>query len=286
MEILLPVGRMIGGSLFKPQARTDNAGKPKIGADGQPETAFNFGVAIPKQGEQSWAQTAWGQQIYQVGAAAYPNMVQNPSFAWKIIDGDSQIPNKKGRKPCEQEGYPGHWILWFSQSWSPKLCNANGTQELTEPDAIVPGYFVQVFASVKGNAPSPTPGVYLNPMAVALAGYGQRIETSSVDTTGVGFGQGPAPVGMLATPPAGMTVPPPAVPTGLPGMTPPPMPAAIPPVQPVPGFVNGPPAGIAPPPAPAPTGPVMLPAANGVTYEAYRAAGWTDEQLRSAGYMA
>jgi len=29
----------------------------------------------------------------------------------------------------------------------------------------------------------------------------------------------------------------------------------------------------------------MLPAANGVTYEAYVAAGWSDEQLRAAGMM-
>jgi len=30
----------------------------------------------------------------------------------------------------------------------------------------------------------------------------------------------------------------------------------------------------------------MLPAANGVTYDQYKASGWSDEQLRSAGYMA
>jgi hypothetical protein len=48
---------------------------------------------------------------------------------------------------------------------------------------------------------------------------------------------------------------------------------------------------VTPPPPPAPPVPtapthVMLPAANGVTYEAYIAAGWTDATLVSAGYMA
>lgn len=299
MEILFPVGRMIGGSLYKPQTRTDNAGKPKIDtATGQPETYINFGVAIPKGAEQHWAHTEWGGKIYQIAAAAYPQMVQNPTFAWKIIDGDSQIPNKKGRKPCEQEGYPGHWVLWFSQSWAPQIVNANGTQQLTEPDAVVPGYYVQVFGSVKGNAPSPSPGVYLNPIAVALAGYGQRIETSSVDTTAVGFGTGPAPVGMSTVPLAAMTAPPAAPGAAVPGMVPPPIPqaggilpspamptppvaaAVPPPIAPVPGFVTGPAA--APPPAPAR---VMLPAANGIPYESYIAKGWTDDMLRQNGMM-
>jgi len=273
-EILLPVGRMIGGSLYKPQPKLDNFGKPKLGADGKPLTGYNFGVAIPKAGEQHWAQTAWGAQIKAVGDAAYPGISGTPAFAWKVIDGDSAIPNKKNRKPCDQEGYRGHWVLWFSQTWAPKICNANGTQELTEIDAVVPGYFVQVYCSVKGNAPSPTPGVYLNPMAVALAGYGQRIETSSVDTAAVGFGNGPAPAGMMATPP-GATTPPivaqPNVSVGNPYGT------ATPPA----GMVAPPPnpAFLAPPPA------RQMTAAATATYEQYVSAGWNDAQLIAAGLM-
>lgn len=265
-EILLPVGRMIGGSLYKPQPKLDNFGKPKLGQDGNQLTGYNFGVAIPKAGEQHWAQTAWGAQIKAVGDAAYPGVSATPAFAWKITDGDSTVPNKKNRRPCDQEGYAGHWVLWFSQTWAPKICNANGTQELTEPDAVVPGYFVQVYCSVKGNAPSPTPGVYLNPMAVALAGYGQRIETSSVDTTAVGFGNGPAPAGMMATPPAGMVAPPAAAPVA-------PPPAAAP-VAPPPN-----PAFLAPPPA------RQMTAAATATYEQYIGAGWNDAQLIAAGLM-
>src|ERR1035437_7438280 len=211
MEILLPVGRMIGGSLYKPQPKLDNFGKPKHAADGAPMTSFNFGVAIPKGAEQHWSQSVWGAEIYKIGFAAYQAQCQNPAFAWKIIDGDSTVPNKKNRKPCDQEGYKGNWILWFGQSWCPKLVNKDGSQELTEPDSIVPGYFVQVYVSVKGNAPSPTPGVYLNPIAVALAGYGERIESVSVDTASVGFCTGAALVGMSAVPVAAAVFTPPNV---------------------------------------------------------------------------
>lgn len=270
MDILFPVGRMIGGSLYKANPRKDNFGKPKLDAEGKPVTGFDFGVAIPKGPEASWAMTTWGAQIKQVGDAAYPGMTGTPSFAWKITDGDSTVPNKKNRRPCDQEGYPGHWVAWFSQSWAPELCDAKGANKLTEPDAIVPGYFVQVFSSVKGNAPSPTPGVYLNPKAVALAGYGQKIEGQGVDTTEVGFGGGPVPVGMSAMPPGAMAQPA--------SVAAPPASVAMPtpPIVPNPAF-------LAPPPGPTLTAAGI---AAGGTYDAFKQAGWNDDQLKASGYLA
>jgi hypothetical protein len=263
-EILFPVGRMIGGSMYKPNPKKDNFGKPVLDKTGQPVTSFSFGVALPKT-QQDWRLESWGAQILAVGQAAYPGICNTPSFAWKIIDGDSQVPNKKNRKPCDQEGYPGNWVLWFSQSWAPKLVNANGSQELTEPNAVIAGYYVQVFGGVKSNAPSPTPGVYLNPIAVALSGYGTPIETSSVDTTAVGFGASPAPAGMSATPV---------------GMMPPVAPVApvapIAPAAPNTSFLQ---------PPSAPSAHQMTPAANGVTYEAYVAQGWSEAMLRQHGLM-
>lgn len=304
MDILLPVGRMIGGSLYTPFGKTDNFGKPKLGPDGKQLTAFNFGVAIPKGTEQHWSQTPWGAQIKSVGDAAYPGISGTPSFAWKITDGDSQVPNKKNRRPCDQEGYRGNWVLWFTQSWSPKLVNADGSQELTEPNSIVPGYFVQVWCSVKGNAPSPTPGVYLNPLAVALSAYGERIEQVTVDTTSAGFGGQPLPAGAMATPPAQFTTPPGPINPGLgqaasqgltqskqgfppiggganmsgPGV----LPGALmsnPIAPPNPAFLAIPPVPAAPPAR------VMLPAAQGASYEAMIAAGWNDALLIQHGMM-
>ena len=64
-------------------------------------------------------------------------------------------------------------------------------------------------------------------------------------------------------------------------------PAPIP-VTPNTGFVQVPPpapAPMAPPPAPAAPVRQMTAAANGVTYEAYVAAGWSDAQLVQNGLM-
>lgn len=269
-KILFPVGRMVGGSLYKSQPRTDNLGKPKLAADGSPLTAFNFGVALEKKGEAHWSQTPWGAQIKQIGEAAFGEQTKAPSFAWKIVDGDSTIPNKKNKRPVDQEGYPGHWVLWYSQGWAPKICNADGSRELTEPDSIVPGYFMQVYAAVTDNgAKNPSPGVYLNPEAVALAGYGPRIEGQGVDTTSVGFGGGAAPAGMSSTPVGTMSAPSPT-------NSAPPAPGALPkPPTPNAAF-------LAPPPK------MLTPAgvAAGGTYDDFVKAGWNDQQMKDAGYLA
>lgn len=88
---------------------------------------------------------------------------------------------------------------------------------------------------------------------------------------------------------------PPAAPVYAPPPAAPPMPPAAPPAAAPPayhGFV--PPAAAPPPPAPppappapppVPSGPIMTAAANGVTYEAYRASGWSDQQMIAAGVM-
>ena len=50
-DVLFPPGRMIGGDIDKLSPRTDSAGQPKMGKDGQPEMQCSIGVAIPKAGE-------------------------------------------------------------------------------------------------------------------------------------------------------------------------------------------------------------------------------------------
>jgi hypothetical protein len=123
-----------------------------------------------------------------------------------------------------------------------------------------------VFGSVAGNklVPNGTPGVYLNPVAVALVGEGDPI-ASDVDTTNVGFGAAPMPVG--ARPVAAVA----------PQFAP--APAAPVVVVPSPAFLQP-----APPPAP-PAGPVMTAKAGGATYAQMIAANWTDALLREHGMM-
>jgi hypothetical protein len=271
---------MIGGSLYRPKT-TDSKGQPlvyKNGAKkGQPRQDFSFGVAYPKTpGVQHWASEPWLQQVWALAHAAFPQGQANrPDFSFKITDGDSQLPNKNMKRPCDQEGYPGHWVIWFSSTTAPKAVNANGTEVLTQPDAIKPGYYVQVMCTVTDNKPSETPGLYWNPHYVALSGYGPEI-VGGPDLSAAGFGQGvQLPAGASATPLGGMTTPP------APG-------AAVPPP---PGGAPAAPAPVVTPPAP-PAPPVAPAAAAGglvqvlgaqYTIEQCRQAQWTDEQIVAAG---
>ncbi len=330
VNITSPVGRIVMGSLYDPST-TDAEGKPlvvKTGPNaGQPRVNYFFALAIPKGTEPHWAHTAWGQQIWTVGNQAHPNAAQSPAFAWKIEDGDSQIPNKKGRKPCDNEGWRGHWILKFSGGFAPKVYQqeGDGYVQVMQKDFCKPGYFVEVAFSVDGNGSQSQPGVYINHSMVCFRAYGPEI-TFGPDVASAGFGQSALPAGASMTPPAG-AIPMPQAPAAAPslpgapaGYMPPPVPGAAPgipqapgiapaplapagsvpmpsapvpgapapiPVMPNTGFVQVPPpaAPMAPPPAPAAPVRQMTAAANGVTYEAYVAAGWSDAQLVQNGLM-
>lgn len=305
VNITSPVGRIVMGSLYDPNT-TDAEGKPlvvKTGPNaGQPRVNYFFALAIPKNpGETHWAQTAWGQQIWNVGNQAFPNIAQSPAFAWKIEDGDSQIPNKKGRKPCENEGWKNHWVLKFSGGFAPKVYQQEGAGyvQAMQKDFVKPGYFVEVAFSVEGNGSQSQPGVYLNHSMVCFRAYGQEIQFGP-DVSSAGFGAAPLPAGASMTPPAGaipMPSAPAAVAPAVPAM---PAPGAAPiPVTPNPAFVQVPPpvaaaapvamgvpnVPVAPPAAPATPVHQMTPAANGIAYEAYIAQGWTDAQLIQNGLM-
>ena len=337
VNITSPVGRIVMGSLYDP-CTTDAEGKPlvvKTGPNaGQPRVNYFFALAIPKGAEPHWAHTPWGQQIWNVGNQAFPNAAQSPAFAWKIEDGDSQIPNKKGRKPCDNEGWRGHWILKFSGGFAPKVYQQEGAGyvQVMQKDFCKPGFFVEVAFRVEGNGSQSQPGVYLNHSMVCFRAYGQEI-TFGPDVASAGFGAAPLPAGASMTPPAG-AIPMPQAPAAAPalpgapvGYAPPPVPGLMPgaaptmplppglpvapaplpqggfapmpsgpvpgapapiPVTPNPGFVQVPPPAPAPmAPPPAPVAPVrqMTAAAQGVTYEAYVAAGWSDAQLVQNGLM-
>lgn len=294
IDLLTPVGRLVAGSLYKGNT-TDAEGKPlvvKSGPNmGQPRVEFYFALAIPKGAEQSWAQTEWGAKIHNQGLAAFPAQAQSPQFAWKVKDGDSTIPNRKGKRPVDQIGHPGHWVLSFSSGYAPKITRDDGSVPVLEADAVKLGDYVQVFGSVDGNGSSSQPGVYLNHSMVNLAGYGKRIVVGP-DAASVGFGQGvqlPAGASMV---PQGDMVPPAAAGVPLPGMpaTPPagiPMPgvaAAAPlPVAPNPGIMPTAPAiPVAPPAAPVRQ---MTAKAAGATYESFISQGWNDALLVQHGYM-
>lgn len=321
--ILFPVGRMVAGDLYKPNDKDadGNALIVKNGPNtGQKRVEYYLAVAIPKDG-RPWWETEWGKLIYQAGAAAFPQAVSMPTFAWKIKDGDNADQRMgKGGKPAkpynQREGWAGHWVVSLSSGFAPKIVTSDGTAEITEPGAVKCGYYVQCFGNAAGNGSSTKPGIHINHNGIALSGYGPEI-TTGVDLASVGFGgalpagASPTPIGMTALPPGAMPAAP-AAPAGFPGApgaaagvpalpaAPVAMPAApsvptgvpvMPGIAPNPAFLSvpgTPTAPLAPPAAPvAPAAPVrtMTAAANGLTYEAYRQAGWSDAQLVAGGLM-
>lgn len=309
-HIRTPPARLVGGSLYKPNDK-DAEGRPlryKSGVDiGKPRVDYYFAVAIAKGAEQSWWQTPWGAKIMAVGAAAFPQAYNvNPKFAWKVTDGDSQIPNTKGKKPCDREGYPGHWVLSVSGGFAPKIFRDKGTTPMPQPDYVKLGHYVEVLIQIQGNGSAQQPGVFLNHRMVNWLAFGPEIYVGP-DATAVGFGEAALPPGASAVPlasamppampgaPAAMPAMPgmPAPAAAMPGM---PAPAAAVPAMPAaapnPAFiaVPGAPAtmpvpGAMPMPVPA-AGPAMTAKANGFTYAQMIAGGWTHEALAAQGYLA
>lgn len=323
-----PVARIVQGELWKAREKKDDAGQPMKDEAGHPRMQRFFAVAIPKQpGHTHWSQTDWGRQVWDEGVRSHQQFAQHPSFSWKIEDGDSQIPNKRMKKNCEREGHPGHWIIKFSTELSEPIPTYNSTGSATMPgEAFKPGNYVEVFAMVKGNT-GKTQGVYMNPLMVALAGYGEPIATEA-DPSEAGFGQSALPPGASAVPLASTTLTPPA--TALPGMQPvaattfshpvtlgvPLVPAAVLPQSAAPLSLSAPAvtqvAALAPAASGATTSPSNLVAvqpnlafllgplapiapavpqltpqalAAGHTYADLRGKGYTDDQLRAAGYL-
>jgi hypothetical protein len=271
-----PAGRMVMGDLYKPQTK-DMDGKPlviKQGPNaGEATQKYFFALAIAKGQEQHWSQTSWGAIIWKAGHDLFGAVADSPSFAWKVVDGDSQIPNKKGVAPCKREGYPGHWVLSFTSQFAPKIYIQTSPRNW-EPHniegAVKNGYFLQVNGNIDGNYSKTNPGIFLYHAMVAYIGKGPEI-ISGPDVAEVGFGQGPAPAGMIpidneasaAFAPGNNVLPPQQAAPG-----PPPNPAIL-----------------MPPPNPMSQGHIMTPAAKGFTYEQMVAAGWTDAQLIHNGMM-
>lgn len=166
-NILLPPGRIIQGDVYVGSDK-DSKGNDRVVKTGpnagQKVKQFFIATAIPKGGEQHWAYTDWGKQIWAIGAAGHPNFYQNRGFAWKIEDGDSAEVNKNGKRMCDAEGAKGHWIVKCSTQIAPTVHQQSSPgvfERLDTPGLLKRGWWAQVSISVKPNT-GETPGVYIN----------------------------------------------------------------------------------------------------------------------------
>lgn len=319
-----PVGRFVQGDLFEPNDRDAN-GQPlvvKTGPNaGQPRKEWFIAVAYPKNDPQTLpyllkiaevAKNAWPQYFGQFNPNSPPSFgATHPRFSMKIIDGDGIDDN--GKSNASKDGFAGHWVVRYSTGiQAPGVWHESNLDEMarvTDPRECPRGYYVRVYAGFDGNQNDQRPGIYSNLSKVAIVRPGEIIQSGP--TAAEAFGAAPTPqVQAHATPPIG--APAPAAPGGLvavPGAAhsiealraggwtddqivaggyatrSAPLPATATPAPTPPASTPAPAPG-APPATPSPTSRVMLPAANGQTYEQMIAAGWTDALLVSQGMMA
>ena len=275
IEFTTPVGRIVAGDLWTPRT-TDHQGQPltvKTGPNaGQARQEYYIGLAIPKNAPEFQAlyaaMVAAGRQGFPSLFDAQGNCLRQ-DFAFKLIDGDSTIKNKANTRPCDKEGYPGHWVLNLATSISPKCYDRDVKQISPDSKAIKRGDYVRVHLSIAPNGNAQNPGIYVNPSMVQFSHAGEEI--FSGPDAGAVFGAAPmsaAPVGAVATPmpalagmPTGTVAPVPTAPV-------PPVPTAV---TPAPDFLN--------PPPPAPV--VEKFSVNGQHYtrDQLLASGWQSAQI-------
>lgn len=303
VEFWTPVARMVKGDLFEMRT-TDADGNPLVTKNGpnagQPRSECYFAMAIRKDDPAFpafWAVLAGEAQRGFPHLFGADGKCIKPDFAWKMTDGDSIIPNARGNRPCDQEGYPGHWVFHFTTGIAPKVYHVGKeTQglEITDSNIARRGYYYQVFGTVRSNDDARKPGLYLNPRFVRLCGYGDEIVSGPDVASAMKTAPAPTlPPGASALPIGGATTPAaPAAPAvaAVPALVPG---AAVTPAAPatpatVPGQVP-PPARdfLTPPVAPVAPAPVkqMTAKAGGATYEQFVAQGWTDAQMIEQGYL-
>jgi len=242
------------------QIKDDNT--PKLNGDGSPRTEAFCAIAVPKGPEASWKDTPWGIKVVQAATEHFKNGEEgHPEFKWKVDDGDSTVPNKRMKKPCEREGWPGHWVVKTTASgFMPckTYVKPKYDAELMDKNVINPGDYCRVIISCKANGSTQSPGVYMNLQLYSHESKGAKIVTSSGPVAAEKFGAAPA-------------APVPAVPAAAPAAPVPAVPAAAPPPPAAPDFLA------AAPPPPAEEKYMN----NGVvnTKTQLLAAGWTEAQI-------
>lgn len=300
--VRFPLARIVQGDLYNPDD-TDIDGKKRVyeaghSKAGQPKWTYFFAIAIPKT-RAAWWEEPWGAPILTLGQQSWPQgQWQQPTFAWKIQDGDSTTPNKKGRVNARTEGMAGCWIVNLSSSIAPKVWEVanGGFVALPQKDLVKCGYYVEVNANLQSNERTSNPGLYINHEHVVYRGGGPGdVISVSTPVSTLGFGTAALPAGvqtsslsggapnMPANIPAGVPGGAPGVPNagvpatpgmpaaGVPGGVPggaPTMPGTAPVgVAPNPGFINVPGGGVNPSGMPgaagvqAPSSPPAAPAA-------------------------
>lgn len=206
-------GRIVEGSVHEWKT-TDQQGNQlthKKGEKlGQPKKELYFAVAIPKNDPS--INKIW-QEVVGAAKDSFPHFFDqngnclHPKFAYKIVDGDSTIPNENLKKPCDKEGFRGCWVIRMKTEYAVKCHANNADRTAIDPATIKRGDYVQVHCSVVGNDDKLRPGVFINPFVLLFIGYGEEISTGPSATEAFGTTVVDLPPGASAFPTTSSTMP-------------------------------------------------------------------------------
>lgn len=248
--LFTPGGRLVMGSLTERQDK-DQQGAP-IPVEDQ---AYFFAVAVPKSSPEVGPLV---NQLWQMAATDYASMplvmaqinmgLAATQFSWKIEDGDApQVDPRTGLARQTPEYMKGCFIFKFRTKFEIGACDATG-RDIARTGIKRGDYIDVMFNSQINGKVDHTAGIYLNPVAIRLLGYGEAIQ-SGVQASQAFAGRGAATMGSQMPTAAGAAMPAAALP-GAPAM-------GMPAQQPAMGMPVGP-TGM--PGNAAPVQPVMVPA--------------------------
>lgn len=207
------------GDLFKGKVKTIfGTQTPRTSPTGETMMEFGFGLAVQKSILGDPVLGAIWAAIHEEAYVLYPNRVIPPSFAMKFKDGDTAV-DEQGKPYALREGYAGHLVFGCTTSLPIKFFRFENGQNILINEGIKCGDYVNVQLQVKAHPAigSGKAGLYLNPNAVQILGYGKEIINAPSGDQIFGSAMPPLPPGASATPmaaqPGQMLVPPPGAPT-------------------------------------------------------------------------
>ena len=183
VDFTTPKGRLIFGDPWKME-RLDYEGNVKTVKSGpnagQERPEYVLGLAILKSDPDV---EVFRTAIHTVGQRDYPDVFDGAlgikpglAFALKYVDGDSQIPNQEGNKPCEKPNFPGCYVFTFKTARPLKKVTTGGLAEILDPEQLRTGDWVRIAGKMVGNGQTGrTAGIYLNPETVEFQHRGDSI---------------------------------------------------------------------------------------------------------------
>lgn len=177
-------GRIVwtSGDLFQGRPKVDQTTKqPRMGKDGKQMIEYGFGLAVPKSilGDNGAGRPGevWAA-MHREAMSILPGAQQVPaSFAMKYKDGDGI--DDKGVPFAQRAGYKDCIVLACTTTIPIKYFkfDPSTNQNFQIGEGIKCGDYVNVQLGIKAHPAMGTSraGLYLNPMAVQLVGYGDPI---------------------------------------------------------------------------------------------------------------